>query len=220
MSVFCLLWLPLFFLFWIALIPYEISISSVLAVILGSIVAVARFFFGDLVDAGAFGLERWIGIFVDRTAVPALLPLFIYAFFLLFHIANDPTGFGSFALLWLMPAGVLQTVQWSVENDPAKLVLIPVLWTSITVCVSFFINLCLRKKILLIIPSTLGMLLISPLAVTVYWAFFSQKAALICYGALAGTLALLVVAVVCSWRSLMRQSGTRDVIQKDAVCNT
>ncbi|MDR2793649.1 MAG: hypothetical protein LBB61_08305 [Treponema sp.] len=218
MSVFCLFWLPLFFLFWSDLVPYEINVSSILAVSLGSITAIARFFFGDFVDAGAFGPERWIGIFVDRVALPALLPLFIYAFFLLFRIAKDPAGFGSFALLWLVPAGILRTVQWSVENDPAKLVLIPVLWTSITVCVSFFINLCIRKKIWVIIPSVLGMIAISPLAATVYWAFFSQKAAMIRYGSLAGTLILLVAAVVCSWR--FRQSAARDVVHKDAVCNT
>jgi hypothetical protein len=220
MSVFCLLWIPLFFLFWISLVPYEIQGSSVLAVMLGSVATIVQFFTGDFVNAGSFGAERWIGVFVDRVAVPALLPLFVYALFLLIRVAKDPTGFGSFALLWLASAGIMRTVQWGVENDPAKLVLIPVLWTCIAACVDFFIRLCLMKNKRFIIPSAAGMLAVSPLAATVYWAFFSQKTALLCYGTLTGTLVLLAVAVACSWRFRIMQSGSRDGFQKDAICNT
>jgi hypothetical protein len=208
MNIFCLLWIPLFFFFWIALVPYEISINSALALILGSVSATLQFFFGNLMDSGAFGWERWAGIFVDMVGVPVLLPLFVYALFLLLRIARDPTGFGGFSLLWLVPAGILRTVQWSVERDPAKLVLIPILWTSIAVCVSLFINLCIgesRKKIVIIILSILGILIITPLAATVYWAFYSQKTPLLSYGILVGTLALPVLARAITWRFLVTQ---------------
>ncbi|MDR0556288.1 MAG: hypothetical protein LBG43_00225 [Treponema sp.] len=218
MSAFCLLWMPLFFLFWSALVPYKVDVSGALAVILGSVTAILQFFFGNLIAGGAFGMERWIGVFVDLVALPAVLPLFVYALFLLLRIAKDTTGFGSFSLLWLAPSGILRTVQWGVENDPAKLLLIPVLWTSIAVCVSFFINFYLRKKTLVAaVCSIMAIALIVPLATTVYWAFFSQII-LIRWALLFGTLALLVCAVVISWRSRAREERAA-VVQKDGVCN-
>jgi hypothetical protein len=145
MSVFCLLWLPLVFLFWTALVPYEITISSALAIMGGSLVAVLQFFFGNVIDGGAFGFERWRSVFFDTVAVPALLPLIVYALFLLIRIARNPSGFGGFALLWLTPAGILRSVQWGVENDPLKLLLVPFLWSAIIVCISFFINICFLR---------------------------------------------------------------------------
>ncbi|MDR2782913.1 MAG: hypothetical protein LBB48_03580 [Treponema sp.] len=220
MSVFCLLWISLFFLFWSALVPYNVEASDactvILAVILGSVAAITQFFFGNFIAGGTFGKERWIGVFVDLVAVPALSPLFVYALFLLFRIAKDPTGFGSFSLLWLVPSGILRAVQWGVENDPAKLLLIPVLWTCIVVCVSFFICLYLRKKTLVIaVCSCTGIVVIAPLAVTVYWAFFSQIM-LVRWAVLAGTLALLICAVVISWLFTAKDGG----VQKGGVCNT
>ncbi|MDR2447926.1 MAG: hypothetical protein LBD58_11690 [Treponema sp.] len=219
MSVFCLLWIPLFFLFWSALVPYDIEASGALAVILGSVVAILQFFFGNLIAGGAFGKERWIGVFVDMVALPALLPPLVYALFLLLRIAKDPTGFGSFSLLWLAPSGILRTVQWGVENDPAKLLLIPVLWTSIVACVSSFINLSLRKKTLATAVWLMAGIVIAPLATTAYWAFFSQIR-LARWAVLAGTLALLVCAVVISWLFPAKKSGGREIVQKDGVCNT
>ncbi|MDR0706777.1 MAG: hypothetical protein LBF60_02690 [Treponema sp.] len=220
MSVFCLLWIPLFFLFWSALVPYGVEVSGALAVILGSVTAILQFFFGNFIAGGAFGKERWINVFVDMVALPALLPLLVYALFLLLRIAKDPTGFGSFSLLWLAPSGILRTVQWGVENDPAKLLLIPVLWTSIVACASSFINLSLRKKTLAAaVCSTASIALIAPLATTAYWAFFSQIR-LTRWVVLAGTLALLVCAVVISWLFPVKKTDGREIVQKDGVCNT
>jgi hypothetical protein len=221
MSVFCLLWIPLFFLFWSALVPYTIDVSGALAVVLGSVVAILQFFFGNLIVGGAFGRERWIGVFVDVAALPALLPLLVYALFLLLRIAKDPTGFGSFSLIWLAPSGILRTVQWGAENDPAKLLLIPVLWTSIAVCVSSFINLWLRKKTLAVAACSMaGAALIAPLAATVYWAFFSQKMALERWTLLLGTLALLAFAVAIAWLFPVKKFDGGEIVRKDGVCNT
>ncbi|MDR1074051.1 MAG: hypothetical protein LBL45_10320 [Treponema sp.] len=220
MSVFCLLWMPLFFLFWSALVSYKIDMSGAFAIILGSVAAILQFFFGNFIAGGAFGRERWIGVFVDLVALPALLPLLVYALFLLLRIAKDPTGFACFSLIWLAPSGILRAVQWGVENDPAKLLLIPVLWTSIVVCVSFFINFYLRKKTLAVaVGSIMGIALIAPLAATVYWAFFSQSVLPARCALLSGTLALLAYAVVISWRSRSRDKR-EEIFHKDGVCNT
>ncbi|MDR0374973.1 MAG: hypothetical protein LBH85_04540 [Treponema sp.] len=221
MSVFCLLWIPLFFLFWSALVPYSIDASGALAFILGSVVAILQFFFGNLIAGGAFERERWIGVFVDLVALPALLPSLVYALFLLLRIAKNPTGFGSFSLLWLAPSGILRAVQWGVENDPAKLLLIPALWTSIVVCIAFLINLCLRKRTLVVIMGSIaGIALIAPLASTVYWAFFSQKMALVRWTFLSGTLALTACAIVISWLFPVKKFDGEEIVQKGGVCNT
>ncbi|MDR1218905.1 MAG: hypothetical protein LBK73_04770 [Treponema sp.] len=220
MSAFCLLWTPLFFLFWSALVPYKVAVSGALAVILGSAAAILQFFFGNFIAGGAFGGERWIGVFVDLVALPALSPLLVYALFLLLRIAKDTTGFACFSLLWLAPSGILRAVQWGVENDPAKLLLIPVLWTSIVVCVSFFITLCRRKKTLAAtVGSIMGITLIAPLAATVYWAFFSQSVLPARCALLSVTLAALAYAVVISWRSRSKDKR-EEIFHKDGVCNT
>ncbi len=214
MTLFCLLWIPFVFLLWAALVPYEISISGILAIILGSLVAVVRFFFADSMDGGAFGFERWIAVAVDMVAIPVLTPLLVYALLLLVRAARDIVGAGGFALLWLLPNGILSAVQWSVEQDPLKLVLVPFLWTIIAVSVSFFLLVIkyIRNPVV-IVASLLGILAVSPLSVTAYWAFYGQKSSVLCYGTLALAAAFFILSLVVSWR-LSEHQKTQDAFFK------
>ncbi|MDR0731669.1 MAG: hypothetical protein LBF63_08370, partial [Treponema sp.] len=61
MSLFCLLWLPLFYLFWRSVSPAgESGYGGVWALLLGSVAAIFQFFYGAFIQAGGFGLSRWL----------------------------------------------------------------------------------------------------------------------------------------------------------------
>ena len=174
MSLFCLLWIPLFYLF-------RRSISGegaggVWALILGSITAIFQFFLGDLVNPGGFELSRWLSGFVDIVSLPVLLPMAVYALLVLFQAFSGNLDFANFILLWLIPVAALRAVSWSTQSDPILLVLVPLLWTALAAGISFFIN-CMMSypRWLTVIPSSLGILALPIAATTAYWALFSQQ---------------------------------------------
>ncbi|GHT67215.1 hypothetical protein FACS1894110_12290 [Spirochaetia bacterium] len=190
MSLFCLLWTPLFYLF-------KRSVSSasgagsggVWALLLGSIVALTQFFLGSFVNAGGFGLSRWVSGCIDIVTLPAVLPLLVYLLLIGLRLITGTPDFTNFALLWLIPGGALRAVSWSAQSDPILLVLVPLLWTAIVVGLPFFVGPILDSPPLwLLIPSALGALVLPLLAATVYWAFFSQRTIL-------GFLLLFVIII-------------------------
>jgi hypothetical protein len=176
MLLFCFLWIPLFYLFRHSLSEANTSVSGIWALILGSIVALAQFFLGDLIYPGGFGLSRWINALVDIVVLPAVLPLFIYMFFLPFRFSASSTEFTNFALLWLIPNAALRAVSWSASSDPVLLVLVPILWTALVCGIPFFVG-CIRAfpRWYLIILSLLGIFTLPFLAATAWRAFFSQR---------------------------------------------
>lgn len=179
MSLFCLLWMPLFYLFRRSITSGEGGAGSVLALLLGSIAAIFQFFSGSLVSPGGFGVSRWISGFVDIVSLPAFAPLIVCLLCILFRVFSGAPDFVNFTLLWLIPAAALRTLSWSSQNDPILLVLVPLLWTAIALGIPFFIDMInVRRRLLVIIPAALAILAIPLLAAAVYWAFFSQKTAL------------------------------------------
>ncbi|MFP3040452.1 hypothetical protein LQZ19_01405 [Treponema primitia] len=195
MSLFCFLWMPLFYLFWrsIAVSGAE-SAGGIWALILGSLVAIIQFFLGAFISPGAFGLSRWFSSCIDIVTLPAVIPLLVcFLFFRLrgelrcklrgelrckLRTLSDAANYTNFSLLWLIPGGAIRAVTWSAQNDPALLVLTPILWTAIAVGVPFFINMLPGQFKWTHIPKAIAMGLLPFLAATVYWAFFSQKTAL------------------------------------------
>ncbi|MDR3335072.1 MAG: hypothetical protein LBT13_09350 [Treponema sp.] len=181
MSLFCILWMPLFYLFWLSLSPGAGSGSGgVWALLLGSITALVQFFQGAFIEPGGFELSRWISAGIDIVGAPALVPLIFCLILMPFRIITDSAELTNFALLWLIPGAVIRTINWM--KDPLLLVLVPLLWTAIAVGIPFFIHLMAtsvsHRKPLLIIPILLGMLLLPLMATTTYWAFFVQKSSL------------------------------------------
>jgi hypothetical protein len=164
--------MPLFYLFWSSLIPEEKSLGSILALILGSTVALVFFFLGSLVEPGGLGLSRWISGFIDMVSMPAVLPLLVYLLLLPLKLSND---FANFALLWLIPDLILRTVGWSDQQDPILLVLVPVLRTAIVVGIASFIRIIISGRLGAVISALFGMAALPFLAATSYWAFFSQN---------------------------------------------
>ena len=176
MSLFCLLWLPFFYLFWRVLSGNKIFSGGVWALVMGSIVAMLQFFLGSFFDPEGFGLSRLINGFVDIITLPALLPFFIYSLLIAFRVITGNIDFVGFALLWLIPSGAIRAFSWSSQSDPVHMVLIPLLWTSIAVGLPFFAGLFRYRRVYVIFPACLGLLLVPFAATCAYWAFYAQKA--------------------------------------------
>jgi hypothetical protein len=175
MSLFCLLWIPLFYFFRRSLAAGEGGAGGVLALLLGSVAAVFQFFLGSLVNPGGFGFSRWISGFVDVVSLPVLIPLVIYAVFIALRLLTGVPDFANFTLLWLIPGGVFRFLGWGALNDPILLVMVPLLWTAVALGVSFFINTLGSGGIPALALSILAILAVPVLAATAYWAFFAQK---------------------------------------------
>lgn len=175
MSLFCLLWVPLFYFLRKSIIGSGSS-GSVWALLLGSITAIIQFFLGDIIMPGGFGLSRWLYGFVDLISLTALIPFFLYFLILLFRGFSQEADFANFALLWLIPFGALRALSWSAGSDPILLVAVPLLWTALAAGMSYFINLMKRKfRWWVVIISILCMLILPVLSAASYWAFFSQQ---------------------------------------------
>ncbi|GHV17891.1 hypothetical protein FACS189493_6360 [Spirochaetia bacterium] len=176
MRFFCLLWIPLFYYFQRSLTPEKRSPpGSGLALILGSVTAAVHFFAGPLAPPEGFGLSRWIYSLVDVIAIPVALPLLVYGFLAAFKLLPGFTGMNSFALLWLIPAGIFRSVSGSIPNDPVFLVAVPLLWTALAEGIPFCIRLVARFgpiaiPALIVIPAQLF------LAVSSFWAMYVHNA--------------------------------------------
>jgi hypothetical protein len=175
MSLFCLLWIPLFYLFWRSVTGYNTSAGGVWAIIVGSIVAMIRFFLGNLIDPGGFGLSRWVSGCIDIVVLPALAPILIYFFLVCFKFVSGGIDFANFALLWLIPCSAARALSGGSQSDPLLLVLVPVLWTAIAAGVSFFINIIQKGRPLVILSSALAIIIIPLAASCSYWAFYAQR---------------------------------------------
>ncbi|MDR2537672.1 MAG: hypothetical protein LBC46_05145 [Treponema sp.] len=174
MKLFCLLWIPLFYLFWSSISSDEgLGSGGLWALLLGSVYAVAVFFFGPFIrEEGGFGYSRWLSISVDLVSVPALAPFVVFALFLPFRICRD---FTRFTLLWLIPDILIRIIAWSVRNDPTQLILVPILRTAIVIGISGCIRLVMSGKVLGIIIASLGLLALPFGASSCYWFFFCQR---------------------------------------------
>jgi len=174
MSVFCLLWVPFFFLF--RRIFTGGGGGGVWALLFGSITAILQFFQGYTINPGGFGFSRWLFGFVDIVSLPVLIPLILYALLNVFRGFSGSADFADFALLWLIPVGALRAIGWTPTNDIILLVSVPLLWTALAVGIPYFINWTANNfRWYTLIISILCILILPAAAATSYWAFFSQQ---------------------------------------------
>ncbi|MCL2244860.1 MAG: hypothetical protein FWC03_10410 [Treponema sp.] len=175
MSFFCLLWVPLFYLFWRS-IAWSSGSRGVWALLLGSITSIIQFFLGYFISPGGFGYSRFFFGFTDIVSVPVLVPLFVYAFLLLIRGTKGKVDFASFSLLWMIPFAALRALNWSSANNPVLLITVPLLWTALAAGIHFLINLIIVNfrwyKIIISVPC---ILVLPVIAAGSYWAFFSQQ---------------------------------------------
>jgi hypothetical protein len=174
-SLFCMLWIPLFYLFWRSVTGHNASAGGVWAILAGSIVAMIQFFLGNMIDPGGFGLSRWVSGCIDIVTLPALAPILVYLFLVSFKFISGEADFANFALLWLIPGAGIRALSWSSAGDPLLLALAPILWTAIAVGIPFFIGIIQRGRLLVIIPSALVIIIIPFAASCSYWAFYAQR---------------------------------------------
>jgi hypothetical protein len=178
MSLFCFLWLPLFYLFRRTIGAGEGGSGGIWAFLLGIAAAVLQSSFGPLVNPAGFGFSRWLSGFVDIVSLPALIPLIVCLLFTVFRLVSETPDFAGFTLLWLIPAGALRPADWGALNDPILLVAVPLLWTAIAVGIPFFFPRISSGRLPAIALSAFGILALLVLASAAYWAFFSQKTGL------------------------------------------
>ena len=197
MTLFCFLWIPVFYFFWRSIKGGSTS-GWAWALIAGSIVAVFQFFGDPFIDPGGFGFSRWSSGFVDIVVLPVVVPLVVYLLFFCLKFIAGAVDFTGFALLWLIPIAAARSLTWSIiQRDPILLVLVPVLWTAIAVGVPFFIKLMqIKCRPGMIVLSGFGILAVLFAAATTYWAFFSQRVTLGIIFLAAATAPMLVTVVM------------------------
>jgi hypothetical protein len=174
MSFFCMFWTPLVLFFWNSLNTREHgNFGGLWAFILGILVSVFHYLFYPFVKASGFGLSLWFHTLIDIVSVPAVLPLLVFALFTVLRLPGTGADPAKFVLTALIPAGVLRAIGWSGQNAPLYLVLIPLIWTMLALGVSFFTRLVFRNFLLWLI-TLLSVIVLAPLAATVFWAFYGQ----------------------------------------------
>ena len=174
MSIFCLLWVAMFYLFRRAFVGGSGS-GGVWALLLGSITAILQFLLGYLVSPGGFGFSRWLFGFIDIVSLPVLVPLVLCALLYFVRGFSGDADFANFALLWLIPFAALRAIGWSSTNDAILLIAVPLLWTALAVGIPFLINqLADNFRWYTAILFILCILLLPAIATSAYWAFFSQ----------------------------------------------
>ena len=174
MTIFCLLWVPLFYLFYRTF--SHGGSHGVWALMLGSITAIIQFFLGNIIDPGGFGVSRIIFGFFDIACFPVLLPVFVYLIILIFKRFSVSVDFANFALIWLIPIGALRALSWTSTNDPILLILAPLLWVSLAIGISFFIDLVKNHfRWYTLILAVICIPVLPAAASLSYWAFFSQS---------------------------------------------
>ena len=175
MSFFCLLWVPLLYLF-------RRSVASstgggyLWALLLGFVAVAVQHLVGYLVPPGEFGLSRWLGGFFDIVSLPALVPLVACSVLIRLRYLPDSMDYADFALLYLIPLGAYHSVSWGTPAFPEYLVVVPLLWTAQAAGISYFINLMKkdsRKPVIAVLG--LGAALLPFAAATSWWAFYSHR---------------------------------------------
>ena len=175
MSLFCLLWIPIFY-FFRRSISEERNSKSGWALFLGSLSVVIMFFFDDLVQPAGFGLSRWLHGFFDIVSFPVLVPFLICILLAALKIFPFDVHFTGFTLLWLVPLAIYRAGDWSYMPYPILLVVVPLLWTFQIAGIGFFLDCIFKKpKWFIIVPCCIGIIALPLIATTAWWDFFASR---------------------------------------------
>ena len=164
----------MFYLFWRSLNDESSLEGGTWALLMGMIIAFFRFFLGSFVNAGGFGLSRWVSACIDVVALPVALPFIICVVFALLRIISPQANFTNYAFLWLIPVAAVRTLGWSSQNNPILLMAVPVLWTAIAAGMGLFIRIAQNGWGIAVVPAILGAVALPLVGATAYWALFSQ----------------------------------------------
>jgi len=146
------------------------------ALVLGCAAVFIRYLTTPLITPAGFGLSCWLGGFFDIVSLPVLVPIAVCVLLIALRLFPSDMDIGGFTLLWLVPLTFYYTVDRSLLYSPVMLVLVPLLWTTQALGVSFFIG-CIYKypRWYVIIPSILTATALPLTAATSWWAFYVQQ---------------------------------------------
>jgi hypothetical protein len=199
MSVFCLLWVPVFYFFRRSISGWKTGMGW-WALLLGCAAILVRYLTGPLVTPAGFGLSCWLSGFIDIVSLPVIVPIAVCVLLIAMRRFPSDMDIGGFILLWLVPLTFYYSVYRSLLYSPLMLVLVPLLWTTQGLGISFFIGCILKyRRWYFIIPSTLAALLLPLTAATTWWAFYVQQTRIGCLF-LFFTLMPALISVIVEWK--------------------
>ena len=173
MDIFCLLWVPLFYL---ARRPVSSGEGGkgILILLMGSVVVFLHSLTGDFVPPGGFGLSRWMSGFVDFIVLPVLFPFAVSLLLVRLRVFPPHIDHSGFILLWLIPMAVFRSIEWN--SYPVFMVLVPLLWTALAAGIPFFTNLMIKhsRKYIIAVLLAICLLALPFAAATCWWAFYCQ----------------------------------------------
>ena len=176
MSIFCLLWIPVFFFFRRSIAAAGSNGGYTWALLLGSASVIFHIFISPVVIQDGFGFLRWLSGFVDIISVPVFIPLLVFWLLTALRLIPSNSNYSDFALLWLIPPAAYYAVSWNTRGSFIMLVFVPLLWTALAAGMPFFINFILRKNLWPFrVSAVLGAIALPIIATTSWWAFFSQR---------------------------------------------
>jgi hypothetical protein len=198
MSIFCLLWIPLFYFFRRSIYNGK-TVMGWWALLPGCAAVLVRYLTGPFIAPVGFDLSRWLSGFIDIVSLPVLVPIVVCVLLAALRLFPSDVDIGGFTLLWLVPLSSYNSVDRSLLYSPLMLVLVPLLWTAQALGISFFIGCIIKyRRWYVTIPSIPAAAALPLIASTSWWAFYSQQT-------LAGCLSLFVslipalVSMIVEW---------------------
>jgi hypothetical protein len=188
MNLFCLFWIPLVLLLWVSLNSKNGgNPGGVPAFVLGSAASVLHYLSYPPIHAAGLGFSLWLFALINIVLIPAVLPFLVFLLLAVPGFLKGKADSAGFVLFWLVPSGIIRAAGLGARHDPFYLILIPLLWTMLTLGISFFARLIRENRFPLIVP-LLAILLMPPAAAAVFWAFSGQMVT-------AGFILLAVLAI-------------------------
>jgi hypothetical protein len=205
--------MPAFYVFWLTIRPENSNSGALWALITGAFAAAVRFFVPVLVDAGGFGLSRYINAYVDYTSLPVLFPLIVVLLVSRLYPGTGITDFTGFTLLAMVPAAFVCSIPWGARQDILRLVLTPLLWTALATAfypLSVTLGRIIRIGRLsggsLFVTVSVVILVFSLLPPLVWWSFFCNKNLI---GAFLLLPAIAPALIICTLLFMKKQSAAK-----------
>ena len=198
MSIFCLLWVPIFYFFRRSISPGKNGMVG-WALLLGCAAVLIRYLSGPFITTAGFGLSCWLGGFIDTVSLPVIVPVIVCVLLAAFRLFPSDVDIGGFTFLWLIPFTFYYSVDRSLPYSPLMLVLVPLLWTTQTLGVSFFIDCMIKYRRWYVIILSIPAIAVLPLiASSAWWAFYSQQTQIGCLFLFVSIIPALV-SLILEW---------------------
>jgi hypothetical protein len=214
MSIFCFLWIPVFYFFRRSISPGKKSMGG-WALILGCVAVLVRYLSGPFVAPVGFGLSCWLGGFINIVSLPVLVPVVVCVLLVALRVFPSDADIGGFTFLWLIPLTFYHSMDGSLPYSPLMLVLVPLLWTTQILGMTFFIDCILKyRRWYVIIPSIPAVAALPLIASSAWWAFYSQQTQIGCMFLFVSIIPALV-SLILEWGGLSQNPVS---FEKDPAC--